>query len=56
MYVEQQIVDINGQLRIALAWQSDIQRKLPEEEIIENAIIIDLDVDNLENIVNFDLN
>jgi len=57
MYVEQHIVDPDGRLRIALVWipdivQDDNLEKQPEERVV----IIDLDIDDLDNIINFDLN
>jgi hypothetical protein len=58
VYVEQHIVEPDGRLRIALVWipshgpDDKVEEELPNESVV----IIDLDIDDLQNTVNFNLN
>jgi hypothetical protein len=56
MYVEQYMIDSEGQIRIGLVWMPDRQYDNKEKLSEDTFVIIDLLSDDTENIVNFDLN
>jgi hypothetical protein len=56
MYVEQYVIDDEGQIRIGLAWVPERQHDIKEKPIEDTFVIVDLLFDDTENIVNFNLN